>query len=98
MARPPRLTDAELASPLAALSGWRREGDQIVRTYEFETYAHGALFVAAVAGIADRMDHHPDLILTYRRVEMRTSTHDAGGLTALDLALAEKAEFVFSGR
>ena len=93
-----RLSDAELAAGLVALPEWSQDGGQIVRVYGFETYAHGALFVAAVASIADRMDHHPDLTLTYRRVEMRTSTHDADGITALDLELARRAEFLFAER
>ena len=91
-----RLTDAEIAAGLP--EGWTHEGDEIVRTYAFDAYAHGALFTAAVALLADRADHHPDLLLTYRKVTVHLSTHDAGGLTSLDLGLAREIENVFSRR
>ncbi len=95
MARPVRLDEAVLAQSLASLPNWSREGGEIVRRYAFDTYAHGALFSAGVALLADRLDHHPDLLLTYRKVEVRLSTHDAGGLTALDFALARQIETFF---
>lgn len=96
MSRPTRLEDGELARRLSALPEWRRDGGEIVREYKFESYAHGALFAAGVALLADRMDHHPDLLLAYRRVEIRLSTHDAGGITELDLTLAERMETLFT--
>lgn len=98
MPRPARLDDAAVAEALALLPDWIREEGEIVRTYAFDAYAHGALFAAGVALLADRADHHPDLRLTYRKVEVRSSTHDAGGLTTLDFDLAGQIEKLFTSR
>ena len=101
MARPPKLDEAAIAEALAALPSWTLEsasgeGGELVRRYEFGAYAHGALFASGVALLSDRLDHHPDLLLTYRKVEIRLSTHDAGGLTVLDFNLAAQIEKLFS--
>ena len=89
------LSEDEIAAGLPG--GWSREGDEIVRAFEFESYARGALFTAAVALLAEEADHHPDLLLTYRRVEVRLSSHDAGGVTDRDLRLARKISELFIG-
>lgn len=87
-----KLTDSEIESRLAALPEWSVSEGLLTRTYTFEQYAHGILFAAAVGLIADRMDHHPDIVIGYRRVVISTSTHSAGGLTALDFELAGRID------
>jgi 4a-hydroxytetrahydrobiopterin dehydratase len=74
--------DAELPD------GWDREGSEIVRTYEFDDYLAGVEFLRAVAELADEEYHHPTIELRWREVEVRWTTHDAGGITETDLDMA----------
>ena len=84
----PRLVDAEIELALAGLPGWNRDGEAIVRRYRFADFTHAFAFMARVALLAEKADHHPEWSNVYNRVEVRLTTHDAGGLTARDIALA----------
>ena len=90
--RPALLTEEELSAGLAALPGWRREGEFIHHTFRFPDFAAAFAFMTAVAVDAEELDHHPDWSNVYDRVEVRLSTHDAGGLTRLDLELAGRID------
>lgn len=83
-----KLTDAQVEEALAALPGWTRQGDAIVKHYTFATFAEGIRFVDRVAVEADQADHHPDIDVRWTTVTMALSTHSAGGLTPKDVALA----------
>jgi len=87
---PQRLTDAEIAAALAALPGWTRvDGrDAITRRFVFRDFSEAFGFMARAALVAEKLDHHPEWSNVYRTVDVVLSTHDAGGLTALDLELA----------
>jgi 4a-hydroxytetrahydrobiopterin dehydratase len=90
MTRPGRLDVSVIDEALAAASSpWTREGEKLVFERTFPTFAEGIAFVDAVAREADAMDHHPDITIRYTRVRLEVSTHDAGGLTTLDLDLAK---------
>lgn len=82
------LSETAVERRLAALDGWRRDGNRIRRTLEFSSFAAAIAFVDRVAGLAEEADHHPDIDIRYRRVELTLSTHSAGGLTAKDMDLA----------
>ncbi len=83
------LTPEEVDGRLAALEGWSREGAVIVKRFTREGGFMGSVgFVNAVAEPAERMDHHPDLEISWNTVTVRLSTHSQGGVTELDLALA----------
>lgn len=82
------LGEVQAARALARTPGWRREGAELVRTYGFGDFREAMLFVNAVAALAERRAHHPDVIIRYREVTLRLWTHSAGGLTALDFDLA----------
>jgi 4a-hydroxytetrahydrobiopterin dehydratase len=84
------LTHAEIEERLARLPGWERTGNTIRRTWTFADFKGSMAFVNRVAGLAEAMDHHPDIDVRYSRVTLVLSTHDAGGLTARDFTLAEK--------
>jgi len=71
---------------------WQRQGDEITRSYEFDAYLDGVEFVDAIARIADEEFHHPEIVIGWREVEVRLTTHDAGGITEADLDLAEQFE------
>src|SRR5262245_39088235 len=85
---PPLATGAEVDAALAALPGWTRHGGRPRATYRFATFAAAIAFTQGVAAAAEQADHHPEWTVRYRNVDVRTSTHDAGGITALDFALA----------
>lgn len=82
---------AEISAALQTLPGWQVMESQLVREFPFPSYLEGIEFVRRLAVAAEAMDHHPDLFVGWRRVAVHLTTHSAGGLTALDLALAQKA-------
>jgi 4a-hydroxytetrahydrobiopterin dehydratase len=88
----PPLADAEIARALAALPGWAREGDEIVKTFECASFPAAISFVVQVGFLAEKADHHPDLDIRWRKVKVALSTHSAGGLTNLDFDLAGEIE------
>ncbi|ATW90023.1 4a-hydroxytetrahydrobiopterin dehydratase [Halohasta litchfieldiae] len=69
---------------------WGREGDEIVRTYEFDDYLTGVDFATECAEIANEEFHHPELIIGFRTVEVRLTSHEAGGITDDDIRLAKQ--------
>ena len=69
--------------------GWEREGDEIVRTFEFDDYMKGVNFAQVTGEIAEAQFHHPEMIIRYKEVEVRFTTHDAGGITEKDIEMAE---------
>jgi 4a-hydroxytetrahydrobiopterin dehydratase len=94
MGRTPLLPEPEVAAALAALPGWSRAGDEIEKAFELATFADAIAFVVRVGFLAEAADHHPDLDVRWRRVRVALTTHDSGGLTALDLELARQIEGV----
>jgi 4a-hydroxytetrahydrobiopterin dehydratase len=87
-----KLSDLEIQRALGNLSGWSRRGDVLVKTFSFQKFLDGIEFVDEVAGVAERMNHHPDIDVRYTKVTLTLSTHDAGGITQSDLDLAEAIE------
>jgi 4a-hydroxytetrahydrobiopterin dehydratase len=89
---PAKLSDVEIQRSLGGLPGWARRGAALAKTFTFPRFADGIAFVDKVAGMADAMDHHPDIDIRYTRVTFTLSTHSAGGVTQLDLDLAGQIE------
>ena len=89
-----RLTDAEVSALLSEFPDWtlREDGKAIVRTFRFADFNEAFGFMTRVAIYADKADHHPEWFNVYNRVEVRLTTHDAGGLTERDIALATVAD------
>jgi 4a-hydroxytetrahydrobiopterin dehydratase len=90
--RAPLLPRAELAQNLAALPGWKHAGKALNKSFAFDDYYRTMAFVNAVAFVAHRQDHHPDLSVHYNRVDVVFSTHDAGGVTLNDCICAAKVD------
>lgn len=90
----PRLTDAETAAALASLSGWtlRADGLAITRRFKFADFVAAFGFMTRVALEAEKADHHPEWSNVYNRVEITLTTHDAGGLSKRDVALAGRID------
>jgi len=86
-----RLTESERDAALARLPGWRlrHDGLAIVRELRFADFGEAFGFMTRVAIAAEKADHHPEWFNVYNRVEITLTTHDAGGLSARDIALAE---------
>jgi 4a-hydroxytetrahydrobiopterin dehydratase len=85
-----RLNADALKAALEKLPGWTktRAGTAITRIFEFKDFNAAFGFMARVALAAEKMDHHPEWSNVYRKVEVVLTTHDAGGVTGLDIALA----------
>ncbi|MGH8799586.1 MAG: 4a-hydroxytetrahydrobiopterin dehydratase [Casimicrobiaceae bacterium] len=88
----PLLPRADLAAHLAALPGWKHAGKALAKSFAFADYYRTMAFVNAIAYVAHRQDHHPDLSVHYNRVDVVYSTHDAGGVTQNDCICAAKVE------
>jgi len=89
----PPLADAEISERLSVLSGWERDGDKIKKLYKVDTYLAGAAFASAVATIAEGLDHHPDILIGWRKVTVSVNTHSAGDkITENDFQLAAAIE------
>lgn len=82
------LTPEAIDAALAATPGWERSGAEIVRTFTLPSFTAALTFAAAAGHLAERADHHPNILIQYRRVTFTLSTHSAGGLTDKDFALA----------
>ena len=82
------ITEDAIALALSALPNWKREGKAIVRTYDRRDFAGAIAFVNAIARVAEAANHHPDIAISWNNVTVETWSHDAGGLTHRDFALA----------
>ena len=92
----PKLEDAELATLISHLPGWMHVDIRIEKTFRFADYYRTMAFVNAVASIAHREDHHPDLAVHYDRCVVAWSTHSAGGVTLNDCICAARVEAIAS--
>ena len=95
VARTP-LNAIQIVTRLAQLSGWQLHGDgadvAIERSFRFGNFLQTMAFVNAIAFIAERLDHHPDLLVQYQSCSVRFRTHDAQGITLLDFESAARVD------
>ena len=92
--RPAKIDAHVLQSFLREHPGWEVRAEVLRRSFRFATSADGVAFAVALAIVAESRDHHPELRVGYARVEVLWSTHDVGGLSSLDVELAEQTERV----
>lgn len=90
------LNDESIDGWLKGRKGWSRSGKALTKTFEFPSFRNSIIFVNRVAGLADDMDHHPDIDIRYSTVIITLTTHSAGGITDKDLKLAEGVDFATS--
>jgi 4a-hydroxytetrahydrobiopterin dehydratase len=83
------LTPELVQESLRSLPRWKLEGKEIVRRYEFPDFAAAMVFVNQVAEKAEKAGHHPDIDIRYNKVRLALVSHDKGGLTKRDMAMAE---------
>ena len=91
-----KLTEPEIEARLTRLSGWERDREAIRKQWSFADFREAIRFILRVADVAERLDHHPELFNVYNRVELRFSTHDAGGLTERDFQIAREIDAISS--
>ena len=87
-----KLADADLASRVSTLTGWSAIDARLSKTFAFANFHETIGFVNALAWVANREDHHPDLTVSYNRCIVTWSTHDAGGITENDVVCAAKTD------
>ena len=83
-----KLTGDQIEQTLAKIPDWRQEADTIRRTFEFADFPSAIQFVNAMADLAERALHHPDIDIRWNKVTLVLTTHDEGGLTEKDFSLA----------
>ncbi|MBW3594812.1 MAG: 4a-hydroxytetrahydrobiopterin dehydratase [Actinobacteria bacterium] len=86
------LDEEEIEQRLDELGDWEREGDQIVKVFEFDDFPSAINFVTDVARVAERYDHHPDIDIRYHTVKLALTTHSEEGLTSRDFDVANEIE------
>jgi len=86
------LSQQEIDRQVKQLSGWQLEGDSIRKTFTFSDFPAAVAFVNRLVPEAESADHHPDILINYRRVTLTYSTHSEGGLTQKDFDGAAMAE------
>jgi 4a-hydroxytetrahydrobiopterin dehydratase len=89
----PKLNDEQVQAQLAQLDGWQRNAaGEISKTYTFAGFPQALMFATAVGVLAEAAQHHPDIIIKWNKVTLNLITHDAGGLTEKDFALAKQID------
>jgi len=83
------LNQEQVEAALAELSDWGYQDEALVRTFRFADFVHAVDFVERLAEVAEERQHHPDIDIRYNKVTLRLTSHDAGGVTSRDVALAE---------
>ena len=86
----PKLNTAQIRTALASVKHWKRRGKTLTQTYQFKDFPAAIRFVNAVARLAEKAWHHPDIDIRWNKVTLTLTTHDAGGLTKKDFALAKQ--------
>lgn len=89
-----KLSKPEIDARLADLPGWTQAGESIVRQVAFKSFPDAVAFVTRLGFAAEAADHHPDLLVSYRRVTVTWSTHSEGGVTAKDFDGAKQTDAI----
>ena len=85
-----KLNATEIKTALVTVPDWKKKGTAIARTFQFKDFPAAIRFVNALARLAEKANHHPDIDIRWNKVTLTLSTHDAGGLTTKDFALAKQ--------
>ena len=83
-----KLNATEIKTALVTVPDWKKKGTAIARTFQFKDFPAAIKFVTALAKLAEKAWHHPDIDIRWDTVTLRLSTHSAGGITEADLELA----------
>lgn len=89
-----RLSDSEISSALNSLDGWSSAEGEISKTYAFKDFVASVGFVNRLADVAEKAQHHPDIDIRFNKVKIALTTHDEGGISDKDTALAAQIDSV----
>ena len=92
----PALTTKEVRQHLKTVPHWSKRAKIISRTFEFEGFLKSIAFVNRIARKAQKMNHHPDIVIRFNKVTLKLTTHDEGGITGKDFSLAQQGDAVFA--
>ena len=87
-----KLTTLQIENEILNLSNWTVQNDKLHKQYHFDSFIEAFGFMASVALVAESMNHHPEWTNVYNRVTIDLTTHDSGGISALDFELAKRAD------
>ena len=87
-----KMTQDQIDKGVASLPNWSQVGEALQRTYDFENFVVAMKFVDKLAIAAEQVQHHPDILIRYRKVTLTYATHDANGITQKDFDAAAKAD------
>jgi 4a-hydroxytetrahydrobiopterin dehydratase len=93
-----QIPNDEVDARLQKLPGFRRDGDRLVRRFEFANFVDAFGWMASVALVAEKLDHHPEWKNVYGKVDVELTTHDSGGITEMDFTLAGKMAELAEGK
>jgi 4a-hydroxytetrahydrobiopterin dehydratase len=85
-------SEAEIKGALAELPGWKQQGKSIAKQYDLKGFRAAMAFAGTVGELAERADHHPDILIQGHRVTLTLTSHDLGGITDRDLRIARQIE------
>jgi 4a-hydroxytetrahydrobiopterin dehydratase len=94
----PLLSDEEIAERLKGHPAWERHGDTIVRLFTLKDFRDALSFVNEVADVADAQDHHPDIEISWNKLQLKVWTHVSGGITERDFRLASAVDEIAAKR
>jgi 4a-hydroxytetrahydrobiopterin dehydratase len=90
LASPMVLNQTEVDRQIQTLSGWTTDGKAISRTFKFANFIEAVSFIDKLVAPAESAGHHPDIFISYNKVTISLTTHDAGGITQKDFDLARE--------
>lgn len=91
-----KVTGKTIQEWLEVHPGWSRKSNALVKEYRLASFRDSIVFVNRIAGLADSADHHPDIDIRFDRVVIALTTHDVGGITPVDLKMAEALDHATS--
>ena len=89
-----KLSAPEIEEKLGGLDGWKAENNHLKKRFTFKNFAESLDFVNKAGEIAEKLDHHPDITLGWGYAEFHITTHDSGGITEFDFALAKEIDSI----
>jgi 4a-hydroxytetrahydrobiopterin dehydratase len=89
-----KLPQEQIDAQLAEFAEWSQSGEALQRTFRFENFKEAMAFVDKVAELAERMQHHPDIMIRFNKVTLTLSTHDAGGITNNDFEFVSATDHI----
>ena len=91
-----RLTDNEIDYNLTMLKGWKLDDNRLVKSFIFKDFKEAIAVMVKIGEVAEKLNHHPDWYNSYNKLNIKLTSHDAGGLTMKDFELAEKIEGIIN--